>query len=455
MIKNFAILCLLYLWSSAAIPQNAPISALSELTLCQGLQADVAVTVKDFSNIGAISLTMHYDPDVLSFLSFTNNSGFPGLMFMNPSPGVITASGFSLAAGITLPDNAVLFTAHFFTATEGTAVLEWFDNGESCEYTGPPPNYPVLNDVPQDLYYMDGAVDVLEVPEQAGPITGPAGGNVCKGQADVGFYIDPLANTTGYNWTLPEGCQIISGGDTHSIQVLFAGDASSGAVSVFGWNACGDGLPSFDFPVIVNSPPEILVQPVSPDTVIALQGSAVFMVEASGSTLSFQWQEFTNKWTNLTDGGIYEGVNTETLTISDPPGWMDGYKYRCIVSGFCDPPVMTDGLATLTVLYPTGMDGFHEAKECQKELKIFVYPNPFKNRFSIEFFILLSGQINIEIFNPNGNVIESYVAHHEEKGSYTFNHRVMQDLPGTYIARISLTTNQGKTIEEVKMIKVN
>ncbi|MFU8844605.1 MAG: hypothetical protein ACNA7V_12450 [Bacteroidales bacterium] len=455
MIRKCTVWSLLYLWSSAANPQNAPISALSELTLCQGSLADVAVTVKDFNNIGAISLTWHYDPAALSFLSFTNNSGFPGLMFMNPSPGVITASGFSVITGITLPDNAVLFTAHF-TANAGTSALQWFDNGESCEYTGPPPYYQVLNDVPQDLYYIDGVVNALDAPGQAGPISGPVGGNVCQGQADVIFFVDPLANATGYNWTLPEGCQIISGGNTHSILVLFAGDASSGALSVFGFNECGDGLPSLDFPVNVNSPPEIIVQPVSPDTVIAGQGSAVFMVEASGSELSFQWQEYANEWTNLTEGGIYEGVHAETLTISDPPEWMDGYKYRCIVSGFCDPPVTTDGLATLTVLNITGLNDFqYLEQEKIKNIEIFLYPNPFSSLISIEYYLFLPGEIIIEIINPRGKKIARYVENHVANGSCTFSFSEKENLPGIYIVWVRLKTNQGITGELFRMIKLN
>ena len=52
----------------------------------------------------------------------------------------------------------------------------------------------------------------------------------------------------------------------------------------------------------------------------------------SGTT--YQWQlDSGSGFTNLTEGGNYNGVNTNSLTISNTPGNFYNYKYRCVVDG--------------------------------------------------------------------------------------------------------------------------
>ncbi|NTW32597.1 MAG: hypothetical protein HGB12_08240, partial [Bacteroidetes bacterium] len=76
-------------------------------------------------------------------------------------------------------------------------------------------------------------------------------------------------------------------------------------------------------------------------------GAVTFTVTASGG-LSYQWQEYTSSWNNVANAGVYSNVTTATLTITNPPIGMNGYKYRCIVSGTCTSST-SDGAATLTV----------------------------------------------------------------------------------------------------------
>jgi hypothetical protein len=76
-----------------------------------------------------------------------------------------------------------------------------------------------------------------------------------------------------------------------------------------------------------------------------------FSVVATGAGLSYQWQE---NGINLANGGVYSGVTTDVLTISDPAG-LGGRNYRCIVTGSC-VPAATSTAATLTVL-AAGLSG--------------------------------------------------------------------------------------------------
>jgi hypothetical protein len=49
---------------------------------------------------------------------------------------------------------------------------------------------------------------------------------------------------------------------------------------------------------------------------------------------AYQWQVNTGSgYTNLSNGGIYSGVNTGVLTLTGAPTSMYGYRYRCIVNG--------------------------------------------------------------------------------------------------------------------------
>jgi hypothetical protein len=90
---------------------------------CKNALIDVPVTVASFSNVGAASLVITFDPSKLVFSGFTKNAALWGnFEVTNPAPhggnlDTIFAAGFSEAGGtgITLPDNATAFTLQFTT----------------------------------------------------------------------------------------------------------------------------------------------------------------------------------------------------------------------------------------------------------------------------------------------------------------------------------------------------
>lgn len=102
------------------------------------------------------------------------------------------------------------------------------------------------------------------------------------------------------------------------------------------------------YALTLSSVPSITTQPSSASS--CTTGTATFTVAASGSGLSYQWQEFTSAWNTISNGGVYSGANTNSLTITNPTSGMNGYKYRAVVTGTCSPTsTNTDGNATLTV----------------------------------------------------------------------------------------------------------
>ncbi|MDP4282346.1 MAG: T9SS type A sorting domain-containing protein, partial [Bacteroidota bacterium] len=82
-------------------------------------------------------------------------------------------------------------------------------------------------------------IQVNDIPEAAGIIQGAS--SVCQSSQGIVYSVNPVGNAVTYVWSLPVGASIVSGGGTNSITVDFASNASSGPVTVYGNNLCGNG----------------------------------------------------------------------------------------------------------------------------------------------------------------------------------------------------------------------
>jgi len=107
---------------------------------------------------------------------------------------------------------------------------------------------------------------------------------------------------------------------------------------------------SANYRVVVNQPPTVTVQPISVTN--CDRTTASFSVTATGAgPLTYQWQEQVGgagAWNNLANGSPYSGATSPTLTINPLAAIMNGNRYRCIVTGICNP-AFTSNPATLTV----------------------------------------------------------------------------------------------------------
>jgi subtilisin-like proprotein convertase family protein len=104
--------------------------------------------------------------------------------------------------------------------------------------------------------------------------------------------------------------------------------------------------------VTVNTPTTITTQPVA--QTICTDKVATFSVVAAGSgPFSYQWQVSTTgiggTYTNISNGGVYSGATTSTLTITAPPTTMSGYYYRVVINGAAPCASVTSNPALLTV----------------------------------------------------------------------------------------------------------
>ncbi|MFM7645287.1 MAG: PKD domain-containing protein, partial [Sphingomonadales bacterium] len=116
--------------------------------------------------------------------------------------------------------------------------------------------------------------------------------------------------------------------------------------------------------VTVLQAPVITSQPVS--LVQNLGTAAQYTVVATGSNLTYQWQLSLDNgitYSNLVNTGVYSGVNAATLQISAISLSMNGYRYRCIVSGSCAPAATSTG-ALLTVVSPVASFTVNNLAQC-------------------------------------------------------------------------------------------
>ncbi|HEY4787113.1 MAG TPA: choice-of-anchor tandem repeat GloVer-containing protein, partial [Bacteroidales bacterium] len=85
-------------------------------------------------------------------------------------------------------------------------------------------------------------------------ITSQNGGSVCQGQIGVMYTVPAMANATSYTWVY-SGTGATINGTSNTITIDFASDATSGNLTVYGVNSCGNGKPSSIYSILVKEKP--------------------------------------------------------------------------------------------------------------------------------------------------------------------------------------------------------
>jgi uncharacterized repeat protein (TIGR03803 family) len=178
--------------------------------------------------------------------------------------------------------------------------------------------------------------------------TQPANQNAFVG-ADAVFSVAVIGNPPLFYQWRQDGINLTNGagisGATNRVLTLYnVGSGSSGVYSVLVSNAAGSVLSGDATLGVIDSPPQIIVQPASQNLLVG--ETALFSVTAVGDLpLSYQWQE---NGTNLIDGGQISGSATSVLTISNLVETNDG-TYSVIVKNDIVIAPATSAGAVLTV----------------------------------------------------------------------------------------------------------
>jgi hypothetical protein len=186
----------------------------------------------------------------------------------------------------------------------------------------------------------------------------PADVLVCTGEAPK-FKINATGSGVSYRWQEDQGS-----GFADLVEMYPYAGVTSSTITITGVTAASNGylyrcivtgvcVPSDTSDVaklMVIQPPSITAHPS--DTLICAGRTTSFSVAAAGAGLVFQWQEMRGaNFVNLSNTAPYSGTTTSTLTIIGVDIGWNGQRYRCIVSGSCQPRDTTDE-AVLSVSPP-------------------------------------------------------------------------------------------------------
>lgn len=251
-------------------------------------------------------------------------------------------------------------TALSVAATGTTLTYQWYSNTTATTSGGTPvgtssASYTPVTTATGTLYYycvvsaacgvsvtsnVSGAVNVTAVPSApSGTINISA--NPSCGAATL-TYSAPSANIY---W------QTVSGGTSTTFPTTSAFTSLATAGTYTRYVRELNGIcwsPEISITFTVVAPVNITTQPVNQS--IGDGSNTNFSVTATGSSLTYQWQVDTGGgFVNLINGAPYSNVTTATMTITGATLGMNGYLYRCIVSGAAPCGSVTSNSATLTV----------------------------------------------------------------------------------------------------------
>jgi hypothetical protein len=182
----------------------------------------------------------------------------------------------------------------------------------------------------------------------------PSNATICTGSNQT-FTSTASGTSLTYQWQVDNGTGytnisnggVYSGATINSLTITGANTTYSGYLyRCMATATCGSPAYSNEAILTVNPSATVTSHPSSVTTCVSTNTS--FTVAATGTSLTYQWQEFTSSWANLSNGGIYSGVTTSTLNLTGVTSGVNGRQYRCVVSSSCGSPA-TSNAATLNV----------------------------------------------------------------------------------------------------------
>jgi hypothetical protein len=261
-------------------------------------------------------------------------------------------------------------------------------------------------------------VTVNPLPGDAGTISGPS--TVTQGQTGVLFSVAPIADATGYTWSLPAGATITSGANTNSITVSFSASAVSGIITVTGTNTCGNGTVSLDFNLTVTT------------------GVPVDL-EVDGTVTGTKCYNATNRITvaETAPFTVQAGGHAEMIAgvaIDYKPGTTvhsEGYMWGHIApNGPWCVPITAPSIVTV----PMGIE------EVQGQSFFKVYPNPTTGSFTLELSEVPGTSIvKVEIYGMRGEKILNDQFTGEKKHEFSLE----SNPTGIYFIRVFCGDNLG------------
>ncbi len=234
--------------------------------------------------------------------------------------------------------------------TISTATLGMNGNSYRCEVSAP---CPLLS---------NDAILTINTP----PVTdNPTDSTVCAGNnssfdvtatGSILSYYWQLSINNGSSWSNLSNNSTYSGAATSILSITAATTGMNGNLyRCYITGACPPSATSSSAKLTVNSLPVVLT--TSGNSAVCQGIGTSFNITASGTGISYIWQVNNGSgYVNITaGGGYYTGYTSATLTLSTTSLSINGYNYRCCVSGTCTPAAISSGML-LTVNTDAGID---------------------------------------------------------------------------------------------------
>jgi hypothetical protein len=195
------------------------------------------------------------------------------------------------------------------------------------------------------------------------PVTSaPTSQTVCpNASASFGVSATPNSGSLSFQWqvnngsgfsNVPSAAPYGSSGTTSTLSISSATTSMNGyQYRVIVTDACGTST-QYTSPAVnltVNNTVGITTN-LTASTSVCINSSLNLNVVASGTGLTYQWQENKgSSWANLSNIGVYSGVTTNTLAISSVSSVFNGYLYRLQITGTCSSATsVTTSIAIVT-----------------------------------------------------------------------------------------------------------
>jgi len=252
-------------------------------------------------------------------------------------------------------DNGIYYQVY---ATPGGFLINWAANQEivihTFTYSGPPcPVFSIADDAYSTaingLHYFEvngldhtGPIYQLTaqhpVPDAAGTITGTS--TVCQGATGISYSVPVITGATDYVWDYT-GTGVTINGTGNSVTLDFSGTATSGDLTVYGENDCGDGA--------VSAPFAIAVGPGNTVTLSSASGTDNQTVCINNATTDITYATTGATGIGTATGlpaGVSAGWASDVITISGTPTVSGSFNYSIPLTGGCGT---VDATGTITV----------------------------------------------------------------------------------------------------------
>ncbi len=174
---------------------------------------------------------------------------------------------------------------------------------------------------------VERLINVNPLPNASGNVSGPT--SSCQGSKGLVYTVSSILNASTYNWLVPAGYNIVSGNGSASIIVDLDPfvDVMSGVVTVYGVNACGDGVASLPYPVIITSMP---TANAGYDEHVC---SSIYTLKATPVGAGF-----TGTWKILSGSGVMAiaNINNEAAPITNLSQGENKFEWSVVTGAGCE-----------------------------------------------------------------------------------------------------------------------